>query len=314
MTSQNNNTSMKFLNSYNSFLNEAAIDFLKPKSKEKILKDIEGLDNIDKYTKGIDYNLPWLVKDMIDEGIEPTIEDLLVTIMHGYIEITKILLNEKSLDPSGDDNQALLQAVVHNQIEIVELLLKDKRVDPTGGGFNFPIREASREGHLEILKLLLNDKRVRNNMLKTDKRYYENQLKGLNESVTNYLKPRPKDDILKSIKSLSDKEKMIKACEYGITWLVQELLDNGFDPSYNHNISIYTASNYGHTNIVKILIDDKRVDPSDSDNGSIRIAYHAGNKEIVKLLLRDKRVRMKVKDPNRLKRYYLYAYTNKLDD
>lgn len=46
--------------------------------------------------------------------------------------------------------------------------------------------------------------------------------------------------------------------------------------------------------MVKLLLQDERVDPSDVENLAIKEATENGHKEVVKLLLQDKRVRDKL--------------------
>lgn len=50
------------------------------------------------------------------------------------------------------------------------------------------------------------------------------------------------------------------------------------------------------TEVVKLLLQDKRVDPSAEDNYAIRWASANGREEVVKLLLKDKRVELFAKD------------------
>ena len=71
---------------------------------------------------------------------------------------------------------------------------------------------------------------------------------------------------------------------------VIKLLKKGFNPSLDDNYAIKWASEYGHIEIVKLLLADKRVDPSDNNNLAIRWASYKGHLEVVKLLLADKRV------------------------
>jgi len=42
--------------------------------------------------------------------------------------------------------------------------------------------------------------------------------------------------------------------------------------------------------VVKLLLQDERVDPSDNNNWAIQMASKNGHIEVVKLLLQDKRV------------------------
>ncbi len=77
------------------------------------------------------------------------------------------------------------------------------------------------------------------------------------------------------------------------------------DMSFDDNESIGWASIKGHTEIVKILLEDPRVDPSDRNNLAIRLASENGHIEIVKLLLKDPRV-----DPSDYNNYaIIYAST-----
>jgi len=58
--------------------------------------------------------------------------------------------------------------------------------------------------------------------------------------------------------------------------------------SDNHALGL--AAQYGHIDILKLLLKDKRVDPSGDNNWAIRFASENGKYESVKLLLKDKRV------------------------
>jgi len=58
-----------------------------------------------------------------------------------------------------EDKNVMEWASENNYFEIVKLLLADKRVDPSTNN-NSAISYASKKGHTEIVKLLLNDKRV----------------------------------------------------------------------------------------------------------------------------------------------------------
>ena len=52
----------------------------------------------------------------------------------------------------------------------------------------------------------------------------------------------------------------------------------------------FDASQNGHYNVVKLLLEDKRVNPADNNNWAINLASENGHFNIIKLLLRDKRV------------------------
>ena len=81
------------------------------------------------------------------------------------------------------------------------------------------------------------------------------------------------------------------ACEYGHTEVVKLLLgDERVDPADYDNYAVRWASEKGHIEVVKLLLKDKRVDPSDDNNRAVGWACENGHAEIVKLLLEDERV------------------------
>lgn len=78
---------------------------------------------------------------------------------------------------------------------------------------------------------------------------------------------------------------------------VKQLLEAGADPASEENLPIRKAAENGHTEIVRLLLRDKRVDPGVSGGyvcGEYRFALKKasenGHREIVRLLLQDKRV------------------------
>ena len=80
-----------------------------------------------------------------------------------------------------------------------------------------------------------------------------------------------------------------------------DIYDIDYDDIYidiDFNQIFQIASNNGHLDIVKLLLNDSRVDPSDRNNYAIRIASQYGHTEIVKLLLNDSRVYNKLKLDN----------------
>ncbi len=63
------------------------------------------------------------------------------------------------------------------------------------------------------------------------------------------------------------------------------------DPSNNSNQFLRLASDYGHVEVIKLLLSDERVDPTYLENGAIRIASDRFRMKVVKLLLSDRRVK-----------------------
>ena len=73
--------------------------------------------------------------------------------------------------------------------------------------------------------------------------------------------------------------------------IVEGLIKEGFDLDADDNWAIRVASVDGHSEVVKLLLQDPRVDPSDDDNYAILLASDNGHSEVVKLLLQDERVK-----------------------
>ncbi|KAI8891619.1 ankyrin repeat-containing domain protein [Globomyces pollinis-pini] len=173
----------------------------------------------------------------------------------GYIEIVRILLNDKRGDPSAYDNCAIRFAAENGHIEIVKMLLDDERVDPSGDS-NYAIRNSSKNGHTEIVRVLLADERV-------DPTAFVDHSIGF--ASTN-----------------------------GHAEITKMLLDDErADPSAYDNYAIKFSSKNGHVEIVRMLLEDERVDPSAYDNYAIRCASKNGHTKVVEMLLNDGRLRMK---------------------
>src|SRR3972149_12315787 len=75
---------------------------------------------------------------------------------------------------------------------------------------------------------------------------------------------------------------------YNVVKLLLE--DKRINPADRYNWAIQLASFYGHYNIVKLLLGDNKVNPADDNNSAIQWASYNGHYNIVELLLEDKRV------------------------
>ena len=63
---------------------------------------------------------------------------------------------------------------------------------------------------------------------------------------------------------------LIEAVKLNDIQTVKILLDKGFDPSIDNNEAIKWASWKGYLEIVKLLLENKKVDPSANDNSAIK--------------------------------------------
>ncbi len=62
------------------------------------------------------------------------------------------------------------------------------------------------------------------------------------------------------------------------------LKDPRADPSEIDNNAIKTASEHGHLDVVKLLVQDPRVDPNANDDESLKLAYVNGHVDVVDFL------------------------------
>ena len=117
------------------------------------------------------------VKYFLNRGVDPSVNDNFAIIKaseKGYLEIVELLLKDYRVDPTLHKNRAIRWASENGHIEVVKCLLKDQRVDPTDYrnysivSANYSIVSASDFNHIDIVKLLISDKRVRNSLLKED--------------------------------------------------------------------------------------------------------------------------------------------------
>ena len=58
-------------------------------------------------------------------------EQFFNSIKENDIERVKLLLNNKKINPSSSNNRAIIISSVHGHIEILKLFLNDNRIDPT---------------------------------------------------------------------------------------------------------------------------------------------------------------------------------------
>ena len=113
---------MKYLKPYN----EAAIDFLKPKSNDEILNILDKLTPEEKIKKGSDINLIWLIEIGLNEGGKPSKEDSKIlpwAIGHKYNDFVLKLLDYDKIDPGYDYFQSFEMAAIKGNISILDKLI-----------------------------------------------------------------------------------------------------------------------------------------------------------------------------------------------
>jgi ankyrin repeat protein len=82
---------------------------------------------------------------------------------NGHIEVVKLLINDKRVNPAANGNMALWYTANNNHPHITQLLLKQPKVNPTAKNNEF-IREAIKNNNLDVAYLLWCNKRVQNTL------------------------------------------------------------------------------------------------------------------------------------------------------
>jgi ankyrin repeat protein len=132
-----------------------------PSLKDKSLGILERVDSAEgllKLAACDDTNHNVLEVLLRDSRLDPS-RVLLTAISFHCVKNVQLLLNDKRIDPSLDDQAALVTACENGNLEIVHLLLKDPRVDPSDSKSKC-LHYACLSDQLEVVKVLLKDKRV----------------------------------------------------------------------------------------------------------------------------------------------------------
>ena len=169
----------------------------------------------------------------------------------GYVEVVKLLLQDRRANPAARANYALREAAENKHLKVLKLLLEDGRADPGVWG-NEIIKLASKKGNVEVVKILLADDRVD--------------------------------------PGASDNYAFRKAAKNKHPELIEILLaDKRVDPR-RHTDIIKWAAKHGHFKIVKLLLSNEKIHLGDRYNWAIVKAARYNHIEIAKLLLADQRL------------------------
>lgn len=210
---------------------------------------------IDNFLNSVSKNNVMNVETLLN-FVDPSIENnkaIIIATEKGYLDMVKLLLTDLRVNPSVDDNYALIEACRRGYAMIVKKLLSDKRVSPVNVNAN-PLTTAIDNNNPQIVKILLEDGRINP------------------ASLRNH--------------------NIIIASEKGYNEIVKLLLnDNRVNPSDRDNEAIILASTNGNVDAVKTLLMDNRVNPSVRNNEAIEIASFNGHLDIVEILLMDDRVK-----------------------
>ncbi|PRP83731.1 putative ankyrin repeat protein [Planoprotostelium fungivorum] len=173
---------------------------------------------------------------LADDRVDRSAADAYVRApIYRRLPILEMLLNHPGVDPSTDDNRALLRACKIGDLSFVCLLLADARVDPTVKD-NEAIRTSSAKGRVGVVRLLLSHHRVD--------------------------------------PSSMDNWAIRKASAGGHIGTVRSLLSHPLvDPSANNNEAVRMAAERGHKKTVRLLLTDPRVVPCGIVKRSVTQGY-----------------------------------------
>lgn len=91
---------------------------------------------------------------------------------HGNIDLlVEILANNKS-EPERDNNELFVHCCMIGKIEAVKILIADKRVDPSDNN-NWAIEESYESKFDKITELLIQDERVSSSLKIQNKKLYD---------------------------------------------------------------------------------------------------------------------------------------------
>ncbi|KAJ3270638.1 hypothetical protein HDV01_007526 [Terramyces sp. JEL0728] len=189
------------------------------------------------------------------------------------VESENEFLIDSILDSAIQCNQAFLASIIQNKIEIVKKLVQ-KREYP-GFIYSEALKIAAGKGYLELVKLLVNSGDI-SSTFAICAAASNGQIKCL-EFLLNDQRFAPSEEAFQESCTMGHLE-------------ATKLLGKYLDPSCKDNMGIRRASQNGHLDIVKFLMNDKRVDPSAKDNQAFRQCARRGYLDIIKLLLTDPKV------------------------
>jgi hypothetical protein len=113
-------------------------------------------------------------------------EEFRQSIINQNIEDLNLLIKHKRVDPSFEDNWAIIYASDNGCINVVKILLNDKRVNPADY-CNYSIRLACKNRISYIGHLLWKDERVKKTLEKDDfKLYNKLMLKDIKNKVNEF--------------------------------------------------------------------------------------------------------------------------------
>lgn len=181
---------MKKIKNYDIFVNESIKHLLKPKPKDKVIKDVMNNNEMtpnDKLLNGCKFGIIEIVRYAISQGANITATKnwpIRLAADYNNTEVIKYLLTFNEVDPSDIDNSVFKLACKHNNMELVKILLKDNRVDPTDN-IIWNLSNLKKLKSYSLIRFLLKDDRIKNALTNEQ---YDLFVKFLKKKPTSRLK------------------------------------------------------------------------------------------------------------------------------
>ena len=176
-------------------------------------------------------------------------------VKRGNYQNVEMMIENNIVDPSENDNIALIIATKEGRDKVVEILLLDPRVNPSSQQNKaFKNATSSMSYNAAIVKLLLNDERlvIDDEEIKIAKS--GSFSKYILSDLENYGKYKNID------LNQYDFDKFMNEIKNNNIILTKMLLKHGkIDPSQKNNIAVKEAVKLGHTTIILYLLRDERV-------------------------------------------------------
>jgi len=113
---------MKYLKTYN----ESIRHLLKPKNEDDVIKAILKLSNEEKFERAIQYEIYWLIIELLDSGYRPEWDLLEYAYKTGKMDLIKIYDEYNILDNNMKLYAAIYAAYAYNKYDVVSYLSNNK--------------------------------------------------------------------------------------------------------------------------------------------------------------------------------------------
>jgi hypothetical protein len=192
------------------------------------------------------------------------------------LKVVQLLLQDKRVDPSDNNNAALLNASENGHLEIVRLLCRDDRVLVMSVGAS-ALNLACSNGHLETVEYLIETQKV-DPSYNSDNAFYTACWYG-HESVIRYLLQHEKVN-----PNTRNGSPLADAICYGKDHVVSLLLASERVKVCLHFYEITSACKRGFVKVIELLIVDERVElnPYNLRDTFGFYLHHRGNDPVLK--------------------------------